>query len=157
MTENKKTDPKTEAPAKLAKALTLKSETAPVAVVDKKPEVTPPAVTAPQKEELPSNLIARTGVCEVGKTYTTKVSLGGQDIVMPFKVPAWAGKEGEKVTVTVGSPSKKWLGQNGGVELMASVYRSTTGSVVVMPHTKGVIIHCYPDAHRRSKILVEML
>lgn len=130
--------------------LTVKSPADAAVAVAKALPVKEPV--APPVQKLPDN-ITRTGVGKVGGTYNVVVG----DSTLPFKVPAWAGKEDDPVTITVGQPSKKWLGQNGGVELLMSVCRSKSGSVVVMPHAKGVIVHAYPDSHRRSKIHVDTM
>lgn len=138
MTDDKKTLPSPKAKSDAAEVKTpLKLES--------KTDAPAPVTALP-------NAITKTGVGKVGESYV----LGG-DNPLPFKVPAWAGKAGDPVTITVGQPSKKWLGQNGGIDLRMSIFRSAKGAVVVMSHAKGIIVHGYPDSHPRSKILVEVL
>jgi hypothetical protein len=129
-----------DAAVAVAKALPVKDA---VAVKD---------AAAPIAQKLPDN-ITRTGVGKVNGIYNVVVG----DTTLPFKVPAWAEMGSDQVVITVGQPSKKWLGQNGGVELKMTVCRSARGSVVVMQHAKGVIVHAYPDSHKRSRIQVENL
>lgn len=133
----------------------------PVVIETKKPvaeaapaKALPAPEAAPKAQKLPDAII-RKGVAKIGGSCAVVCG----DITLPFKIPSWpllASTNEGMVNVTVGQPSKKWLGQNGGVQLKMAVYRSEKGSVVVMSHADGVIVHAYPDT-RQSSITVECL
>jgi hypothetical protein len=143
--------------SKASKAITVTTTAAKVA---------PAALTLPAASVAMAPAKNKTNVMAgaVGQTYGVACTpVQGQGaagmpnaIVLPFGLPAWAGKPGTPVTMVVASTSPNWLGRNA-KPLLCAVYHSPLGSVTVQPHAKGVQVNAHPHSMPGAGIAVHSM
>jgi hypothetical protein len=136
-----------------------------VAVALAGPQPAPAAGTLPAANVTHAPAKGRTATLAgvVGGTYGVAVAppngpgapSGGTTgpVVLPYKVPAWAGAPGAPCTITVASTAPNWLGCNG-LPLLCTVYHSPAGVVVVQRHAGGCKVNAYPAGMAGTGIAV---